>query len=358
VQVPDVVALAAHLTDMLGLPEGIIDHLELRVASTTVYRRKDGSLADPEPVFLSSMSRRAPRSSWPLLTCTVRRSVIVGDPQQLTPISQVPPEIEGRLRGTFGVAAQWQPSATSAQGLADRRNQWGTAIRAEDGPVWVGSPLRVHRRCEEPMFGASNAIAYAGLMVHGTRSVPFPGGPYPEYPRSSWVDVASQAEGKWVPAQGSALVSIMRRLHSGSGVSLDQIYALSPFREVAGRCRTLVREEFAAEIAAELDAAGRDSGVEDVGRFIDAHVGTVHTMQGREADVVLFVLGTDPSPGKGARDWAAHPVNLLNVAISRARRRLFVIGSHAEWSVAPNFAELAVRLPRHPWYTNQAWLEG
>ena len=286
-----------------------------------------------------------------------RRSVVVGDPQQLTPISQVPPEIQGRLRDTFGVAAQWQPSATSAQGLADRRNQWGTAIRAEDGPVWVGSPLRVHRRCEEPMFGASNAIAYAGIMVYGTRKVPFPGGPYPEYPRSSWVDVASQAEGKWMPAQGSALVTIMRRLHSGSGVSLDQIYVLSPFREVADRCRTLVREEFAAETAAELDAVGRDSGAEDVGRFIDAHVGTVHTMQGREADVVLFVLGTDPSSGKGARDWAAHPVNLLNVAVSRARRRLFVIGSHSEWSVAPNFAELAVRLPRHPWYTNQAWLE-
>jgi hypothetical protein len=285
-----------------------------------------------------------------------RRAVIVGDPQQLTPISQVPPEIQGRLRGTFDVAVQWQPSATSAQGLADRRNQWGTAIPAPDGLAWVGSPLRVHRRCEEPMFGVSNAVAYAGLMVYGTRSVPFPRAPYPEYPRSSWVDVASQAEGKWVPAQGEALASIMRRLHMDSGVDLEQIYALSPFREVADRCRTLVREEFAAETAAELAAAGLDSGAEDVGRFIDAHVGTVHTMQGKEADVVLFVLGTDPSSGKGARDWAAHPVNLLNVAVSRARRRLFVIGSHAEWSAAPNFTELASRLPRHPWHTNQARL--
>jgi hypothetical protein len=71
----------------------------------------------------------------------------------------------------------------------------------------------------------------------------------------------------------------------------------------------------------------------------------------------LFVLGTDPSPGKGARDWAAHPVNLLNVAVSRARCRLFVIGSHTEWSGAPNFGELAARLPRHPWQASQAWLD-
>jgi len=307
-------------------------------------------------VFIDEAGQALPQAAVGALWRS-RRAVVIGDPRQLTPISQVPPEIQGRLRDTFGVAAQWQPSATSAQGLADRRNQWGTAIRAEDGLVWVGSPLRVHRRCEEPMFGVSNAIAYAGLMVYGTSRVQFPGAPYPDYPPSSWVDVASRAEGKWVAAQGAALVTIMRRLHLENGVRLDQIYALSPFREVADRCRTLVREEFAAEIAAELAAADLDSGAEDVGRFNAKHVGTVHKMQGKEADVVLFVLGTDRSPGKGARDWAAHPVNLLNVAVSRARRRLFIIGSHAEWSGAPNFAELAARLPRHPWQASQAWLD-
>jgi hypothetical protein len=52
-------------------------------------------------------------------------------------------------------------------------------------------------------------------------------------------------------------------------------------------------------------------------------------------------LGTDPSPGKGAIDWATRTVNLLNVAVSRARRRFFVIGSYAEWSGAPNFSVLA-----------------
>jgi ATP-dependent exoDNAse (exonuclease V) alpha subunit len=71
-------------------------------------------------------------------------------------------------------------------------------------------------------------------------------------------------------------------------------------------------------------------------------------MQGKEADVVIFVLGTDPSRAKRARDWAAMPVNLVNVAVTRARRRLFVIGNHAEWRDAPNFSELARSLPRHP----------
>jgi superfamily I DNA and/or RNA helicase len=72
-------------------------------------------------------------------------------------------------------------------------------------------------------------------------------------------------------------------------------------------------------------------------------------MQGREADVVVLILGTDPSPAKKARDWAARPANLLNVAVSRARRRLFIIGDHEERRDVPNFQDAARVLPRHPW---------
>ena len=41
--------------------------------------------------------------------------------------------------------------------------------------------------------------------------------------------------------------------------------------------------------------------------------------------------------------------NLLNVSVSRARRRLFVIGDYEEWRQAPNFGEIARVLSRHPW---------
>jgi hypothetical protein len=265
-----------------------------------------------------------------------RRAVIVGDPLQLQPISQVPGEVQDRLRDLFGVDRHWLPAGTSAQGMADRRNRWGTEILAEDRDgdtehVWVGAPLRVHRRCEEPMFGISNTIAYQGLMVYGTSATPFPGSPHPDYPLSSWVDVTGPAHGKWVPAQGDALLRILRRLHIDNEVSLDRIYVLSPFRDVIASCRSLVRIELKEH------------------EFARSHIGTVHTMQGKEADVIVLVLGTDPSPAKKARDWAARPANLLNVAVSRARRRLFIIGDHAEWRDAPNFSESARVLPRHTW---------
>jgi superfamily I DNA and/or RNA helicase len=260
--------------------------------------------------------------------------------------------------GGDGIAAGWQPSEVSAQALADRRNRWGAVIRVggdgasgigpngggadgagPGGAVWVGTPLRVHRRCQEPMFGISNAISYGGLMVYGTQEQPFPGGGYSEYPRSSWIDVTGLPVGKWVPDQGDALLAVLRRLRDRGGIGLNRVYVLSPFREVVFSCRPLVRQQLLGDGVPEN--AARD--------FAQNRIGTVHTTQGKEADVVILVLGADGNRSKRARDWAADPANLLNVAVSRARRRLFVIGDRTDWSAASNFSVLAERLPRVRW---------
>jgi superfamily I DNA and/or RNA helicase len=72
--------------------------------------------------------------------------------------------------------------------------------------------------------------------------------------------------------------------------------------------------------------------------------GTIHTAQGREADIVVIVLGGDPRR-TGDKAWAAEKPNLLNVAVSRSRRRLYVIGNHDVWSPHKHFKTLAERLP-------------
>jgi hypothetical protein len=69
-------------------------------------------------------------------------------------------------------------------------------------------------------------------------------------------------------------------------------------------------------------------------------------MQGKEADVVVLVLGTHPHR-TGARGWAAERPNLLNVAVSRARRRIYVIGNRAAWGDLNHFKVLAAS--RDPW---------
>lgn len=76
--------------------------------------------------------------------------------------------------------------------------------------------------------------------------------------------------------------------------------------------------------------------------------GTVHRTQGKEADMVILVLGAG-SDQVGSRDWAAQAPNLLNVAVTRARRRLVVIGDHAAWSGHRYFEELARHIEVHGW---------
>ena len=72
--------------------------------------------------------------------------------------------------------------------------------------------------------------------------------------------------------------------------------------------------------------------------------GTVHTVQGKEADIVILVLGGNPS-NVGAKIWAAHTPNLLNVAVSRARRRLYVVGDRQAWKNHQYFSDLSRFLP-------------
>ncbi|CAM5720015.1 hypothetical protein SALBM311S_12176 [Streptomyces alboniger] len=255
------------------------------------------------------------------------RTVAVGDPLQLEPVVVLPWTAQRALGDEMGVDEEWSPSRTSVQQLADRTNRYGTLLPAElpDGAreVWVGSPLRVHRRCDNPMFGISNAIAYDNLMVYGTPDR----GDYRYGPRSCWVNVeAAEADGHWIPEEGRALRRVLEKLRDDGGVDLAQdVYVISPFRAVVRGAQRACR-----------------------GLLPDSRVGTIHTTQGKEADVVVLVLGSDPRR-PGARSWAASRPNLLNVAVSRAKRRLFVIGNLDAWRDQRYFSTLADSLPAHTW---------
>lgn len=277
-----------------------------------------------------------------------KRAVVVGDPRQLEPISQLPPQVQRELARPFGIRPDFIPAGRSAQALADRRSRLGTYVQTDADPVWVGMPLRVHRRCETPMFEMSNELAYGGLMVHGTTPERLPA-VGPQCPPSSWFDVGRRtASGRWVDEQGAVLGRTLTGLLTKHGVPLEEIYVLSPFRVVVRECRMIARNTL---------RAGFEQVPDGLDEFLAKHIGTVHTMQGKEADVVILVLGTDLTPGHRARDWVGASPNLLNVAVSRARRRLYVIGSYSEWHDAPNFGVFATtaQFPRYDFSKAASW---
>ncbi len=80
-------------------------------------------------------------------------------------------------------------------------------------------------------------------------------------------------------------------------------------------------------------------------QWCQARVGTVHRFQGKEEGTVFMVLGADPRQ-EGAVEWAARKPNLLNVALTRAQHRFFMVGDRSLWGRFPYFSEAADALPR------------
>jgi hypothetical protein len=249
-----------------------------------------------------------------------RRVVVVGDPRQLEPVTTIPDGVVDALRRHFAVADLWQPNVLSAQSLADRASRFGTYLQGPEGePDWVGTPLRVHRRCDEPMFSVANRIAYQGLMVQATpQREDLPG-----WPASCWFDVRSAtSEGNWIPAEAEEVLRLLRSLPLSDPAT--HLACLSPFRHVVrGLKETLGRHH------------------------PNLHIGTVHTYQGKEQTAIVLVLGGNVN-AEGPLNWAARRPNLLNVALTRAQRRIYVVGNRDRWRTRPYFRDLARALPTLP----------
>lgn len=197
------------------------------------------------------------------------------------------------------------------------------------------------------MFEVSNKIAYDGMMVYGVP--PRPG--FDLLSQDTWLDVRARPTGssKWNPVEGSYVVATLDTIEkriaqqmeselAEAGTELPEwaandqarkleltrriteaVFVVSPFREVVDNLRNEVGPRL-------LSGSNR--------------LGTVHTTQGKEADIVLLVLGTAADQA-GLRRWASQPPNLLNVAVTRARRRLVVVGDYRNWSKHVNFEVLA-----------------
>ncbi len=242
-----------------------------------------------------------------------KRCIVIGDTLQIPPVVTIPSGLGKLLQEAYGVMDDcWSPVYSSVQSLGDRVTVAGTYV-GED--IWTGIPLRAHRRCSEPMFSIANAIAYDNQMVRvgQDRMIDVPTGV------SGWIDVQGvTADGHLIREELMVLEELLGQLADFS--PLGKVFVISPFRSVADVCN----EEFYVKGRVEC--------------------GTIHTFQGKEAEVVFLVLGTLPE-SVGARDWVAGRPNMLNVAVTRAKERLYVIGNRKVWARHKYFSELARVLP-------------
>lgn len=259
-----------------------------------------------------------------------KRAVVVGDPLQIEPVVTLPNSLTEEICGYFGIdPLKYNAPEASVQTVADRASPYTARFPIGSGHRDVGAPLLVHRRCDSPMFDVSNEIAYSNLMVQAKRPAgrDLPLGP------SRWIDVVGKpGPDKWCANEGTKLVEMLQTLR-GRGDAPD-LYVVTPFVIVQDNLRR------------ELQSSGvLREWMENPDAWLWEHVGTVHTVQGREAETVFFVLGAQASSQNGARAWAGGRPNLANVAVTRAKSALYVIGNRELWKSAGVFRTLDRLLP-------------
>ena len=253
-----------------------------------------------------------------------RRALVVGDPKQVEPVvSNDVNAIKQVIRSDFNIF--YHDKSHSVQEFADRINPLGTYLSGV-GPeekVWVGCPLTVHRRCISPMYDISNAISYDNTMKQQTSA------PSEEQEsrfcleKSAWINISGteidpQHKNHFVKAQGERALELVLRAFSKS--NFPNLFVITPFVSVKNEFSKLVKQ------CKELQ---KDSQIrERAKKWADSHIGTVHTFQGKEAAEVIFLLGCDEKARAAVR-WVS--TNIVNVAVTRAKYRLCVIGDFSVW---------------------------
>lgn len=257
-----------------------------------------------------------------------KRAVVVGDPFQIEPVVTTPDAIIKELGNHFDLKWEQMDSTLSVQRMADRVNRYGWTMNDD----WVGSPLRVHRRCTDPMFSIANEIAYAGMMYNST-----PSASTKLLMETAFVDIRGNVEAgcrHYVTAQGEVIRKMILD-EIDRQQALPDLFVISPFSEIPSKLRSELEKPLKAAVA-NLPQQMNDKKVND---WLDTHIGTVHTFQGKQTEGVILCLGLD-STKEGAAQWATSKPNLLNVALTRAKLRFVAVGDGQIWLGKPYFREL------------------
>jgi superfamily I DNA and/or RNA helicase len=285
-------------------------------------------------VIVDEASQCDVASAVPLLY-RAKRSAIIGDPNQLQHITSIDEKEEqqiARRNGAAHLLPRWSYAGQSLYGAAER------AARDRGNPPIL---LRRHYRSHPAIIGFSNRQFYGGRLrgMRSGDSFDVPG----EWRGVRWFDVrGSVPEGissAYNDAEINATLSLLKHwLGEGLLTRGDlSVGVVTPFRAQTDRLEErLRRQDWWEEVRSQLQ----------IERPVT--VGTAHRFQGDERDLMIFSPVVAPGIKTYTERWVATTDQLLNVAITRARASLQVVGHHSRCRGAGGaLGEFAAYVGRH-----------
>ncbi|MGD9665356.1 MAG: AAA domain-containing protein, partial [Novosphingobium sp.] len=274
-------------------------------------------------VIIDEASQCDIASALPLLF-RAKRAVVIGDPRQLRHITRLPEQKNHALMLAHGVMENPGPAWSYAESsLYD--------LVASRVPADAIIGLRDHHRSHPDIIGFSNEVFYEGALRVATDQTRLAS---PDGPALRWIDVVGAVErprsgsARNVPEAQSVLAELRR-------LTLEQDYrgtigVVTPFRAQAN----FIRERIETDPALRAVLAARD-----------IRVGTADTYQGDERDLMIFSPVLAAGMTDGAAVFLARDANRINVALTRARAALVVVGDKTV--CAGEKVPILARLVRH-----------
>ncbi len=264
-----------------------------------------------------------------------KRVIAVGDPLQIEPVVTIHDKTIEFLKQYYDQSAFIASKITSVQSLADAANSYVGIRELNEEEFYVGAPLLVHGRCQRKIFDIANSIAYNNTMIYNTKNR--------EKSVCAWINVKGSSQNRhFVPEQAERILPIVKEAfwNSWEEKGIDEVpslFIISPFRNVrAGLVRYFRKNDL---LYHELCKDENYDCKRSISNWISKNIGTIHTFQGKEADMVIICLGVDSGDKEsGAVEWACSKPNILNVAVTRAKNNLYIVGDADKWAKKPYFS--------------------
>lgn len=240
-------------------------------------------LGQPEPMFDMVIMDEASQCNTAVSLVPVIRGqslMLVGDPQQLSPVILLDELADERLKERYGVPEEYDY----------RKNSIYKVFLACDA-VSDEILLHHHYRCDRKIIQFNNQKYYHSKLDIDTASR--------EPDPLLFIDV----EGSRGGIRNTAPDEVEEILRYAKANPDKSIGVVTPFVNQ----KKLIREAVEKE------------------QLLNVTCGTVHAFQGDEKDVILFSTAITGQTGAGTYGWLKENKELLNVATSRARKRLVML---------------------------------
>lgn len=214
-----------------------------------------------------------------------RRLMLVGDPQQLSPVILLNPIDNLKLRKIYNVTEAYDYIKNSI---------YKTYLACD--AVSREILLSHHYRCNKQIISFNNKKYYNNKLVIDSSSK--------ETSPLIFKNITDDTT-TYKNTAPREVDEIIRFAQENEGKSIGVI---TPFANQKELVNNIIKEKHIKNVTC----------------------GTVHAFQGDEKDVVLFSLALTDKTGKGTYEWLKNNKELINVATSRAKEQLIILSNRKE----------------------------